>query len=347
MVPFLATDLPEISEDGLTYTVKLRDDAKWSDGKPIVGRRPRVRRPALARSGDRRVLRRRSCSTSSVRASTTPARTRRRPADADAAPTDRRQAREIGVTATDDHTVEFKLKRPVPWFDQLLTLRSFDAAAPRLVEKFGEKWTDAENIVSSGPFKLTEYKPSNHIVVTKNHDFWDADDVKLDKITFQMIGEPMTALREFERGRLDTGFQNTMRAGRDRPVEGRRLPRRRVHRYAVHVHEHDERGAQGPEGAPGARAGDRPSDIVDNITQERRQADATPSSPTASRATTSSTRARRTSSPERVPDLDKAKELLEEGGWEESTTLNIYYPSDSGNAGRSPSRSRATSARSA
>ena len=34
--PFLATDLPEISEDGLTYTVKLRDDAKWSDGKPLT-----------------------------------------------------------------------------------------------------------------------------------------------------------------------------------------------------------------------------------------------------------------------------------------------------------------------
>lgn len=35
VLPNIATDMPEISADGLTYTIKMRGDTKWSDGKPV------------------------------------------------------------------------------------------------------------------------------------------------------------------------------------------------------------------------------------------------------------------------------------------------------------------------
>jgi oligopeptide transport system substrate-binding protein len=209
MVPFAAKELPEISEDGLTYTVTLRDDAKWSDGKAmtaddlVFGVQHALDPASGAYFASFMLDIVGACEYNSGKEAKQNCTADYRPELTDGKP------ESVGVTAKDDHTVEFKLLRPVPWFDQLMTLQTFVPLRRDVVEKFGDKWTTPANMVSSGAFTLSEYKPKDKIVVEKNPEFWDADDVELDKITFRMIGEPKTALREFERGRIDMAFMRT------------------------------------------------------------------------------------------------------------------------------------------
>ena len=60
----------------------------------------------------------------------------------------------VGVKATDEHTLQVKLTSPQPWFVQQVAHTSFLAVNKKAVEKFGDKWTEPENIVTDGPFKL-------------------------------------------------------------------------------------------------------------------------------------------------------------------------------------------------
>ena len=60
-----------------------------------------------------------------------------------------------------------------------------------------------ENYTTNGPFKLTEWKHSDKIVLEKNEDYWDADTVKLNTITMIMVNDPNTELSMFDSGELD------------------------------------------------------------------------------------------------------------------------------------------------
>ncbi|MCW2956959.1 MAG: dppE, partial [Thermoleophilia bacterium] len=206
--PHLATGEPEISEDGLTYTVKMRDDAEWSDGQPIVAEdvvtavrhaldpdtgtffagflTPIVGGCESLAGDDRAAL-----------ADCPEPRTSGAP-------------EEIGITAVDDTTVEIKLTQQVPWFTQLLTIQTFYPLRADQLQKLGDKYGEDPSTIVSGPFKLTDYSPGSQIVYEKNDSYFNADDVTLEKLTFKMVAEPTTAAREFERGDLHVGIQNVM-----------------------------------------------------------------------------------------------------------------------------------------
>ena len=64
----------------------------------------------------------------------------------------------MGVKAVDDKTLEVKLTTPQPWFIQQAAHHSFLAVNKKAVEQFGDKWTEAANIVTNGPFKLERWE---------------------------------------------------------------------------------------------------------------------------------------------------------------------------------------------
>ncbi|MCW2960873.1 MAG: oppA 3 [Thermoleophilia bacterium] len=331
LVPYAAADLPEISEDGLTYTVKLRDDASWSDGKALTaddlvyGIQHALDPATGAYFASFMLDIVGACEFNSGK-------------DAAKNCTDREltdgKPESIGVTATDDQTVEFKLNRVVPWFDQLMTLQTFTPLRRDVIEKFGDDWTDPKNIVTSGPFTLASYKPKSEIVVTKNDEFWGADDVELDKITFRMISEPKTAYREFERGRIDMAFPRTA-------IDAADVAKVKTEDFYVSAPSTETQYAymntRSPELAdPKVRQAiaigiDRPS-LVENVTQ---RGDKPMNTITPSGIPNYDVMAQGSQDfigAEDGPNIDKAKGLLEEGGWDANDTIDVYFSSDSGSA---------------
>jgi oligopeptide transport system substrate-binding protein len=174
----------EISEDGRTYSFHLRD-AKWSDGKPVVGgdfvhafQRMFVASGASQIYDD--IL-----NGAEVRGgSKTPD--------------------ELGVAAPDDRTVVITLKNPTPYF---LGLISSSYAAPGradLLEKFGDAYgASAESMAYNGPFILSQWENENQLVLTKNPDYWDAASIKLDEVLFLVLPDANTQRNMFDNQELD------------------------------------------------------------------------------------------------------------------------------------------------
>lgn len=178
----------DISEDGLTYTFYLREDAKWSNGDPVLASDfefawkymldPETASPAafLAyyiegaeeyNSGE-------------------------------GSPDD------VQVTALDDTTLEVMLTQPTGFFLDLLTNPAFFPINQKVAEENPDWHAEADTFVGNGPFKLETWNHNEELVFVKNEHYWDADVVKLDKVHFAMVKDTNTQYQMFEAGELDT-----------------------------------------------------------------------------------------------------------------------------------------------
>jgi oligopeptide transport system substrate-binding protein len=122
------------------------------------------------------------------------------------------KAEDIGIEAVDDYTVRIKLYQPAPFFLGLLGLQFFRAVHQPTIEKFGSNWVKPENIVTSGPFKVSVHKPYDELIVVKNQNYWDAANVKLDGIEFYPLDEQTTMMNLYKAGRVDALYNHTVPA---------------------------------------------------------------------------------------------------------------------------------------
>jgi oligopeptide transport system substrate-binding protein len=113
------------------------------------------------------------------------------------------QAEDVGVEAADDRTVRIRLMRPVPFLAGLLTHQFFRVVPRETIERHGDLWTRPEHIVTSGAFTLESWRPYDRIVVKKNPYYWDAANVRLDRITFYPLEELTTMLNLYKAGEVD------------------------------------------------------------------------------------------------------------------------------------------------
>lgn len=121
-------------------------------------------------------------------------------------------AEDIGVEAADDYTLRIKLYQPAPYFLGLLGHQFFRVVDKNVVEKYGNNWSRPENIVTSGAFKVETYRPYDVLVVTKDPNYWDAANVKLDKIEFYPLDEQTTILNLYKAGSIDAQYNHTVPA---------------------------------------------------------------------------------------------------------------------------------------
>ena len=113
-------------------------------------------------------------------------------------------AEDVGVKALDDKTLEFTLMAPCPYFIDLVSMWVFNPVQEATIEANGDKWTaSAETYVSNGPFKVTEMNMGESIVVEKNENYWDAENVTIEKITFRYVLDTAKALEAYENGEAD------------------------------------------------------------------------------------------------------------------------------------------------
>lgn len=119
---------------------------------------------------------------------------------------------DIGVEALDDYTFRMKLKLPAPYFLALLGHQFFRVVHQPTVEKHGKYWTRPENIVTSGAFKLKVHRPYDEMIVEKEPSYWDAANVRLDRIEFYPLEESTTMMNLYKAGRVDATYNHTVPA---------------------------------------------------------------------------------------------------------------------------------------
>lgn len=106
------------------------------------------------------------------------------------------------VKVIDDYTVQLLLKTPDPVL--LTKLAGYGAVIvpPKYVQEEGDENFN-NNPVGTGPFKMTEYKRDQTIVLEKNDKYWKEGLPKLDKVTFKVIPEASTRIAELQTGKID------------------------------------------------------------------------------------------------------------------------------------------------
>lgn len=189
--PAGAAEMAEVSEDGLTYNIKLREDAKWSNGEPVTADDyvygwQRTVNPETAaeyaylfgyvENGNEII-------------------------DGDKEPS------ELGIEAVNDYELEIKLDTPTPFFDNLLAFPSFFPQPQEVVEDKGEDFAKTgEDSVYNGPFTLTDFEGAGSDTewsYTANDEYWDQDNVDLDQINVSVVKESSTGLNLFNDGQTD------------------------------------------------------------------------------------------------------------------------------------------------
>ncbi|WP_235915559.1 ABC transporter substrate-binding protein [Puerhibacterium puerhi] len=153
IVPMLATELPEVSDDGLSVTIPLRDDAVFADGTPFDAE-------AVRTTLERHL----TLEDSSRRSELGPI---------------------TGVTAVDDHTVRVDYETPFAPLAAVLADRAGMIMSPTALAEQGDAFGD--HPVCVGPFKFVERVPQTSITVERDPLYYAADDVHLDTITYRII----------------------------------------------------------------------------------------------------------------------------------------------------------------
>ena len=177
------------SADGKTWTFKLRADGKWSDGSPVTA-------ADFVFSWQRLVNPDTASEYAYLLAPVVNA-------EDITAKKDGKTPADLGIKAVDDHTLEVQLKAATPYFLEMLTHQATYAVSKANVEAKGADFTKPGNLVSNGPFKLTEFTPNDHIKLVKNDNFFDAANVKLDAENFIPSEDRGAAIKRFEAGELD------------------------------------------------------------------------------------------------------------------------------------------------
>lgn len=115
----------------------------------------------------------------------------------------------VGVRALDDYTFQVTLEGPTAYFVKLLYHNFFRPVPRQAIEKWGNAlWVKPENIVTSGAFRLAEWRPYEEIIVVRNKDFWDNANTKLDKIIFPATESLTTAMNLYKSGEIDCTQSN-------------------------------------------------------------------------------------------------------------------------------------------
>jgi oligopeptide transport system substrate-binding protein len=110
----------------------------------------------------------------------------------------------LGVRALDDYTLEVEMERPTAFFPKLTSHYIFAPLPQRAIEKWGDKWTEPDKIMSNGSFVLAEHRPYDHLVVVKNQTYWDAATVKLEKVIFLPTDDNSTGINLYKAGEVYT-----------------------------------------------------------------------------------------------------------------------------------------------
>ena len=189
-VPDLAESW-DISDDGLTYTFHIREGVKWSNGTPVTANDfvygwQRLVSPELASEYNFIV------DTISV-------------VNAAEVISGEKPLSDLGVEATDDSTFVVHLSQPCGFLLGLMAFPSFFPLNQEFYESKGDQFGigSTEDLLYCGPYTMTDWQAGNQYTFTKNGDYWNADAVETETVTFKFLQDTQSAMLEFQQGNID------------------------------------------------------------------------------------------------------------------------------------------------
>ncbi len=180
IVPALATDMPEISEDGLTYTFTLRDGIKFGDGTDLTAE-------LYAKSLNRLINTGPSCPNGVADALVTPYME--------------------NATALDEKTLEIKLKQPVAYFLQILTSATYTPYNPNIFPDDQCELFPEAPIYGTGPWFVSQYTTNEQIVFEPNPYYTGNMKPQVKQIIVRQFADPQTEALALQNGEIDIAWR--------------------------------------------------------------------------------------------------------------------------------------------
>lgn len=184
-----SSDKWEISEDKLKYTFRIREDAKWSDGKKLtaddfVYSYRRVVDPKTASPIAYLMYYIKNAKDINIG---------KKPIDT------------LGVTAIDENTLTIELENPTLYFEDILASGGcYVPVREDIINKYGDDWTwNSESYIGNGAYKMTERKPDELIAFELNTNYWDYKNQVAKKINFVLIADEYISLNAVRTGDVD------------------------------------------------------------------------------------------------------------------------------------------------
>lgn len=109
----------------------------------------------------------------------------------------------LGVKALDDGTLQITLTQPNASLLQMLDHYILVPLDPAVVKRFGDKWTQPANIVTSGPYKPTQWVVNERIVAERNPRYWDNAHTVINKVTYLPITSETADVNRYKAGEID------------------------------------------------------------------------------------------------------------------------------------------------
>lgn len=188
----LATDMPEISEDGLTYTIKIKEGVKWSNGDAL-------------KASDFVYAWKRAVAIGSGKAYYGTFISGYVDGATDGASMDELN-QTFGATAIDDTTIQIKLKQKCAYFTKLMAQSVFYPVNEAYVsthDPLNSTWGHEKDCPYLGAFKVTKVNVKDEIKMVKNDKYYAADEVKLKALTFKVMKDMDAETSGFQSGDID------------------------------------------------------------------------------------------------------------------------------------------------
>ena len=177
----------DISEDGLTYTFHIRDNAKWSDGKKVTAE-------DFVYAWKRAVDPITACEYAYQLEPVLNAM------DINSG---KKEVSELGVKAIDENTLEVKLNAPTAYFLELTAFPTFYPIRKDIIEENGDNWTlSPETYIGNGPFVMTERRTDDRLIMSKNTNYWNASSIVPEKLVFILMQNGTAAVAAIKEGSI-------------------------------------------------------------------------------------------------------------------------------------------------
>ncbi|USN98329.1 MAG: peptide ABC transporter substrate-binding protein [Phycisphaeraceae bacterium] len=220
-----AADRWTVSDDGLTYTFHVRDNAKWSNGEPVTADQfvyawRRGMLPDIAADyaalfllvrGAQDFFDWRADQLAKMDAGES------RFADGDALwqATLEEFSELVGLHAEGERTLVVELERPVPYFLDICAFANFSPVYPPLVDAYEQPdrstgrlvrrpgWTRPPNLIANGPFEIASWRFKREMRLVQNPYWWNRDSLNIRSISIPAIGDPNAAVLAYRTGTVD------------------------------------------------------------------------------------------------------------------------------------------------
>ena len=201
-------DTYETSDDGLTWTFTLKDGLLWSDGDPITAKDFEYSYLRVLGYGADAAYNQYDITSNIVGAQEYNERALEAGNDFDITTEDHSG---VGIKAIDDKTLEIKLINPIPYFPRMLTSMCW-IPVKEGTPVHDSLWSMEPGYACSGPYVLSEFNQNEKCVMTKNPNYFDADNVTMENITFQVMPDADSQAAAFKSGEVDLCLDVSMDA---------------------------------------------------------------------------------------------------------------------------------------